>query len=46
MKPAQVKRVLEFVEDALELTGVELEEYLERVCGNDSLLRREVLDYV
>jgi serine/threonine-protein kinase len=46
MKPAEVKRVLDIVEDALELTGVELDEYLERVCGEDSLLRREVLDYL
>ena len=37
MKPAEVKRVLDIVEDALELTGAELGEYLERVCGEDSL---------
>jgi serine/threonine-protein kinase len=46
MKPAEVKRVLEIVEEGLQLTGVELEEYLARVCGNDSPLRREVLDYL
>ena len=46
MNPAEVKRVLEIVEDALELTGVELDEYLDRVCGSDSPLRREVLDYL
>ena len=46
MKPAEVKRVLDIVEDALPLTGAELGEYLERVCGEDSLLRREVLDYL
>src|SRR5210317_558643 len=46
MKPAEVKRVLEIVEDALELTGAELDEHLDRVCGSDSPLRREVLDYL
>ena len=46
MNPAKVKRVLDIVEDTLELTGTELDEYLERVCGEDSVLRREVLDYL
>jgi len=46
MKPAEVKRVLEIVEEGLQLTGSELDKYLDRVCGNDSPLRREVLDYL
>ena len=46
MKPAEVKRVLDIVEEALQLTGAKLDEYLEEVCGEDSALRREVLDYL
>jgi hypothetical protein len=46
MKPPEVKRALEIVEDALELGGRELELYLDSVCGEDSPLRREVLSYL
>ena len=46
MKPPEVKRALEIVEDALELGGRELELYLDSVCGENSSLRREVLSYL
>jgi formylglycine-generating enzyme required for sulfatase activity len=46
MKPADIKRALEIVEDALGLSGDELDSYLDTVCGEDSLLRREVLGYL
>jgi serine/threonine protein kinase len=46
MKPTEVKHVLEVVEHALELDGRELEFYLDSVCGEDSLLRKEVLSYL
>jgi serine/threonine protein kinase len=40
------KRALEIVDDAHGLTESELETYLERACGDNSLLRREVLCYL
>ena len=41
-----VERALEIVGDAMELHGAELEEYLDRVCGESSLLRTEVLNFL
>ena len=46
MNPEEVKQALEIVEDAIELSGRELESYLDRVCGENSALRREVLGYL
>ncbi len=46
MKPAEIKRALEIVEEALELNGEQLDSYLDDVCGSNSPLRREVLSYL
>jgi serine/threonine protein kinase len=46
MDSAEVRRVLEIVGYATEKNDRELESYLDSVCGEDSLLRREVLSYL
>lgn len=46
MEKANTKQVLEILRYALEKSGRELESYLDSVCGKDSPLRREVLDYL
>ena len=40
------KRALDILDGAQGLSQRELESYLERVCGEDSLMRREVLRYL
>jgi serine/threonine protein kinase len=46
MDPAAEKRALEILDGAHGLTERELDTYLDSVCGPDSLLRREVLNYL
>jgi hypothetical protein len=46
MKSEEAKRALEILDDAHGLSAHELESYLDSVCGEDSLLRREVLSYL
>jgi WD40 repeat protein/serine/threonine protein kinase len=46
MKPAESKRALEILDNAHGLSESELEAYLDRVCGSDSVLRREVLSFL
>ena len=46
MDSAEVRRVLEIVGYALEKDERELESYLDAACGDDAILRREVLSYL
>ena len=46
MNPEEVRQALEIVDHALELRGSQREAYLDTVCGTDTPLRREVLNYL
>ena len=46
LSPQEIERALEIVGDAMELQDAELEAYLNKVCGEDSLLREEVLNFL
>jgi hypothetical protein len=46
MKSELSKLALDIIDDAHGLSAHDLESYLDRVCGEDSLLRREVLSYL
>ena len=46
MKSLNTKQALDILDGAHGLSDRELELYLDRVCGEDSRLRREVLSYL